>query len=276
MTDADTKNLALLLAYDGRAFFGWQRHPGKTTVQGTLEDRLSEIAGSRVIVEGSGRTDRGTHALGQVATVRMPSETQAADVLEAFKRDAPAEKAGELELLDAVDVNDAFHARKSAHGKTYRYVLWNDETLPEERDGRVWHVHGTLDLEAMGEALPYFVGTHDFASFATSGGFKRASTTRTMRLCEMTADSPQVELIFRADGFLYKMVRNLVRTIVRVGEGRTSPEQIKEILDARDRRSAPGTAPASGLFLDEVRYPKSPFDRPEEEAPAPPAEGGTS
>jgi tRNA pseudouridine38-40 synthase len=149
---------------------------------------------------------------------------------------------------------DVFHARGSARGKRYRYVLWVDETPPPELDRRVWTVRGPLDVDAMQRAMAVLVGRHDFATFASKSRIKRRSTERTITRAELTVDVPRIELAFEGDGFLYKMVRNLVRAVVKVGEGRHAPRDIERLLAARDRKAAPGTAPASGLYLDAVVY----------------------
>lgn len=250
MSDAFA-NVALLIAYDGRAFDGWQRHPGRPTVQGTLEEAVRAAFGVEGPVEGSGRTDRGAHALGQVASVRLPAGNEEDDIARRLDEALPETVAIEGARL----VPDEFHARTSAISKTYRYAIWNAKELPAEQEGRVWHVRrGRLDVPAMQRAAAHFVGRHDFAAFASSAGFERASTERTMLRSEVGAQSPVIELLFEADGFLYKMVRNLVRAIVRVGEGKAAPADVERALAARDRKASPGSAPASGLYLDAVRY----------------------
>lgn len=254
-------NAALLVAYDGRPFHGWQRHPGKPTVQGALEAGLERITGRETLIEGSGRTDRGAHALGQVASVRLPASTSLEELPRRLDEVLPLG----IEVLEAASVTDDFHARKAAIGKSYRYVLWNDEELPDDFRGRVWHVKRRLDPEAVERAAERFTGTHDFASFATSGGFERASTTRTLTECSVAISAPRFDIVLQADAFLYKMVRNIVRTIVRAGEGAIAPDEVDRILAAKDRGAAPGTAPATGLYLEEVHYAASPFDGPKGE-----------
>lgn len=262
------KNVRFTLAYDGRAFHGWQRHPGVPTVQGALEEALRGICDAPVEVRGAGRTDRGTHARGQVANARIPGGVSV-ETLRAGLRDAlPAA----LTLRDIREVDRSFHARMSATGKRYVYTIWNRPELSDEDRGRVWHVPGALDVAAMQAVLPMFVGEHDFASFASKANHARNSTVRTVSRFELVTGGPHSEptsppseaasqglepaLVFtiEADGFLYKMVRNLVRAVVKVGEGRWSAAQLQDIFAAKDRQQAPGTAPASGLCLDEVFY----------------------
>lgn len=245
------KNVRLIVAYDGRAFFGWQRHPGKPTVQGALEQALSDVAGAPVEVRGAGRTDRGTHAHGQVASARVPADLDVSTLGDALAQRVPAG----LTVLQADAVEKGFHARMSAIGKRYLYTIHNARTLPTEDDGKVWHVPGALDVPAMEAVLPVFVGELDFASFATKANHARKSTVRTVGHFSLCHEAPRIVFRIEADGFLYKMVRNIVRAVVKVGEGRFDAARLRAILAAKDRHAAPGTAPASGLCLDEVFYP---------------------
>ncbi len=243
-------NYKITLSYDGRSFFGWQRLGDKPTVQFALEQAVTKVFDVRVPVQGSGRTDRGTHANGQVATLQLPAGTQPELVKEKLNQVLPAE-------VCIVDVRCAamdFHACDSAIAKRYRYVIWNDSKLPADRDGRVWHVKEPLDVQAMSDACSVFVGEQDFASFATKTNFKQKSTRRTVSEATLRHELPTITFDICADGFLYKMVRNIVRALVKVGEGRYTREDLYRIIEAKDRQAAPGTAPASGLYLERVFY----------------------
>lgn len=252
----ELRNTALLLSYDGRGYHGWQRHDGRPTVQGTIEAAIREAFELDVPIAGSGRTDRGAHASGQVASVALPAELDERELAERLNAALP----DDIAVEQVRRVPEDFHACDSALGKTYRYVLWVDERPPPERELRVWSVRGPLSVRAMRAALDGLVGEHDFATFATSAGFERSSTVRTLQRATLSASLPEIALTFEADGFLYKMVRNLVRAVVKVGEGRAQPGDIAKLLAARDRQAAPGSAPASGLHLDAVRYDPAVFE----------------
>lgn len=251
---APRKNVRFTVAYDGRAFHGWQRHRGVPTVQGALEEALAKVCDAPVEVRGAGRTDRGAHAHGQVASARLPEWVDVEGLEAAFQGALPER----ISVRDVRAVGLEFHARMSATGKRYVYTIHNHEDLPAEAQGRVWHVPGPLDVEAMRACLELFVGEVDFASFATKTNHARKTTVRTVTSFTLEHDAPRIILRIEADGFLYKMVRNLVRAIAKVGEGRWTLERLREILAAQDRQAAPGTAPASGLCLEEVFYPEDP------------------
>ncbi|MCH9688946.1 MAG: tRNA pseudouridine(38-40) synthase TruA [Deltaproteobacteria bacterium] len=244
------QNFRLTVAYDGRAYFGWQRHGDKPTVQHALEQALGAVFETEIEVRGAGRTDRGAHANGQVASASLPAGIDIPRSLSALRKALPAD----IRALSLEPMPEDFHARSSAVAKHYRYVILNAAQCPQAERGRVWHVPGPLDVDAMREALPIFVGAHDFGSFATKPKHDQRSTVREVKRFELHVDGPTIEFSIYADGFLYKMVRNIVRAVVKVGEGRYDLERLRQILGARDRKAAPGTAPASGLYLERVFY----------------------
>lgn len=246
-----TVNHRLTIQYDGRGYLGWQRNQDKPTIQRALETSFEAVFGIRTAANGSGRTDGGTHAEGQVASALLPETEDLSQTRQALNAALPSD----IRILDLQRAAADFHARDSAVGKVYRYVIWNDAACPKERKGRVWHVPDPLDVAAMELVAPVFVGCHDFASFATRPNFKQKSTVRTVDRCELEFEAPQITITIGADGFLYKMVRNIVRAMVKVGEGRYDEADLRRILAARDRKASPGTAPASGLYLDSVLYP---------------------
>lgn len=251
MTTTTRRNCKLVLRYDGSRFFGWQRHGTKATIQGAIEASLSAICGEPITIIGSGRTDRGAHAEGQVANALLPASVAISDELTRRLDEALPEG---LQLISLEEVPADFHARRSAIGKQYRYLVWTQGPCPPQRKERVWTISGALDVDAMRSAAPHFLGRRDFASFATRPNFEQKNTVRDLRRLDISEQDGVVEFILEADGFLYKMVRNIVRCVVRVGEGRTAASEIPRILAAKDRKAAPGTAPASGLSLHEVFY----------------------
>jgi len=249
-------NYRMDIRYDGQNYYGWQRHKDKPTIQGALENAVTACFGLRSKVEGSGRTDRGTHALGQVATIRLPEDLNEATAVVNLNNALGKT----IEVTNLQKVPDDFHARASAIGKCYRYKIWNHVELPPEMEGKVWYIPEKLDVGAMQKACPSFVGKMDYASFAKVPNFKRASTIRIVYSLDLRQDDASLCFSIIADGFLYKMVRNIVRALVKVGEGRTSIEDLSRIIKAKDRKAAPGTAPASGLYLDAVFYDKNSLD----------------
>ena len=239
------------LAYRGQDFYGWQRQDPHPTVQLALETALKKIFGQSVHVAGSGRTDRGVHALGQVASCALPASHSPETLLRALNFHLPPG----VRVLSVHKAKPRFHARFSAKGKTYLYRIVNDPILHPLEIGRAWHVPRPLDLSSLRRAARLFVGTHDFASFTSNPGYERESTVRRLRSIRITRKPGSVlELAFDGDGFLYRMVRNLVGALVKVGHGRLSLTDLKKILLARSRSTAPPTAPAEGLYLLKVRY----------------------
>jgi len=255
LSTADTTPLAnyrMDIRYDGQQYYGWQRHKEKPTIQGALENAVTDCFGLRCNVEGSGRTDRGTHALGQVASVRLPKDIDEKETLTHLNN--ALDKSIEITHLQKM-AND-FHARESALGKCYRYKIWNQLDLPPGMEGTVWYIPEKLNVMAMQKACPFFVGTMDYASFAKVPNYKRATTVRTVHSLNLRQEGALLSFSIIADGFLYKMVRNIIRALVKVGEGRTQIKEITRIIKAKNRKVAPGTAPASGLYLDSVFYDK--------------------
>jgi tRNA pseudouridine38-40 synthase len=241
----------LTLAYRGSDFYGWQRQDPHPTVQLALENALKKIFGKPIHVAGSGRTDRGVHALGQVASCTLPASHPPATLLRALNFHLPPG----VRVLSVQKAKPRFHARFSAKGKTYQYRIINSSFLHPMEIGRAWHVPRPLDLASMRRATRLFAGKHDFASFTSNPGYERESTIRRLRTVRIVRKPGSVlEFTFDGDGFLYRMVRNLVGALVKVGQGRLSVAELKTILAARSRSTAPPTAPADGLYLVKVRY----------------------
>lgn len=242
---------SLTLAYDGTDFAGWQTQPGRTTVQGRLEAALSQVEGAAVRAAGSGRTDAGVHALGQVASCSMANPLPAQGLLKALNRLLPAA----IRVTRARVAPPGFHARRSAVAKTYEYRIQRAPVCsPFDARYVCWHPY-PLDEGAMQLACARFVGERDFQSFASAGGSEPESTVRTVHSSALSRDGDLLTYRVRGTGFLYRMVRNFVGTLLEVGRGNLGPDDIEAILATRDRAAAGPTAAASGLFLASVEYP---------------------
>jgi tRNA pseudouridine38-40 synthase len=248
------RSFKFTIAYDGTDFAGWQVQPGRDTIQGALQSALRVITGDDNHVIGSGRTDAGVHAIGQVASVRVSSWRHAAENLH---RAINVHLPDSIVVTNVVDAADDFHAIRDAVGKRYRYQL-KVGGLRSVFDHRYhWHLHHNVDVDAMRLAAKYFVGRHDFASFQATGS-DRKTTTRTITACDVgvveAVNETRFAIEVEADGFLYNMVRNIVGTLVDVGRRKQSPEWIERLILAKDRDQAGATAPPQGLFLLRVDY----------------------
>ncbi|HLA78378.1 MAG TPA: tRNA pseudouridine(38-40) synthase TruA [Vicinamibacteria bacterium] len=250
--------IRLTLAYDGTDFEGWQVQAGAVrrggvpprTVQGVLEDALARLAGGqRVRIVGAGRTDAGVHALGQVASFELPREMAPGALVRALNGLLPAD----VRALGAATAPADFDARRSATSKLYRYVLdCGPVQLPTARR-YAGHLPTGLDQARVQEAAALYLGRHDFASLASSGGSVK-TTVRTVTRSDVRFDQATLTYEVEADGFLRKMVRSLVGGLIAVGRGVRSPDDLRAALDARDRRRWPAPAEARGLTLVRVEY----------------------
>jgi tRNA pseudouridine38-40 synthase len=240
----------LTIAYRGTTFSGWQRQTAKRTVQECIETALEKIWGQKISLQGSGRTDTGVHALGQVASFNAPRLHNGV----VLQRALNANLARDVRIVKCQLVSPAFHARFDAKEKTYRYLVWNALVQDPFTLDTHWHVPRDLDLPAIRRAARMLLGRHDFASFTSNPGYERESTVRTMKRASVARVGAELVFHFTADGFLYRMVRNLAGALVRVGLGKITVEKFGEILRARSRSEAPATAPACGLYLMKVAY----------------------
>jgi tRNA pseudouridine38-40 synthase len=249
--DSALQGHKLTIAYRGTEFSGWQRQSEKRTVQECVEIALEKIWGEKIGLQGSGRTDTGVHALGQVASFNAPRRHAATALQRAINANLPRD----VRVVRCRLVEPSFHARFDALGKTYRYLIWNHPVQDPFTWDTHWHVPRPLDLAAMRKAARHLMGRHDFATFTSNPGYERETTVRHMRRVSLAAQGAVVSFHFTADGFLYRMVRNLVGALVKVGHGRISGGEFAEIFHARSRSRAPATAPAAGLYLMRVMYP---------------------
>jgi tRNA pseudouridine38-40 synthase len=252
-----TRKLKLTIAYDGRPFCGWQSQAGKNAVQDRLEAALGKVGGgSRIPLHGSGRTDAGVHALAQVAHAEVPRDRlTSAQWLAALNAHLPPE----IRVLRTQWAGPEFHARFSAKGKRYFYRIWNQPVFAPLEVGRAWHVFQPLDLERLRHGAEILTGTHDFGGFAANRGVPCPDTVRTIRRIEITGrPGGLITLKFEGDGFLYKMVRLLTGSLVRVAQGKAEPEWLQGLLTTPEpgapRVKSSFAAPAEGLYLARVLY----------------------
>ncbi len=245
-------NVKLVLAYDGTAYHGFQKQSGSglPTVQETLERSLAMLSGSTIRVIGAGRTDAGVHARGQVVNFTTDGWAIPVDrIAVALNAVLP----GDIAVLSAREVPPDFHARYSAVAKTYSYSIYNHPVRSPFARLYSLHIREPLGLAAMRQAARHLIGQHDFTSFQATGRPVK-SAVRLLSRAEIEVEPPLVRLVFRADGFLYHMVRIMAGTLIEVGLGRLEPDAVREIVAARDRRRAGPTAPPHGLCLEEVEY----------------------
>lgn len=245
------RRFKLTVAYDGTAYSGWQVQPRQPSVQQTIEEALAGIVGHPVKVHGSGRTDQGVHARGQVAHVDLACRLTAQAVRRALNARLPQD----IRILKASPARPDFHARRSAAGKEYRYFVWNDaQVLPDKRLYAA-HVYRPLDVAAMRAGAAFFVGRHDFASFTANPQRAVESTVRTVFAFAVGRRGREIVFRVSGEGFLYKQVRSMVGFLLRVGEGAEPPGAVKELLDAcAPRKARVPSAAAHGLFLWRVWY----------------------
>jgi tRNA pseudouridine38-40 synthase len=276
------RNFKITICYDGSEFFGWQLQPGKATVQGALVEVASRLTQENVQMFGSGRTDAGVHALGQVAHFKTASESlDARGFLRAFNALLPAS----VRVVDAEEVGPKFNSRHDAVAKTYQYRIYRGKILPPFERKYVMHDPYPLDVAAMAEAARYFEGTFDFTSLAASTGDEELDekrvTTRAVYSSQFFArsfnslsrdgfltealsdedaaktDADELVYVVRGKSFMRYMVRKMVGTLLDVGRGKLKAADIPEIIAAKDRSRSGATAPPQGLYLVSVEYGES-------------------
>ncbi len=243
----------LTIAYDGAAYEGWQVQKTGTGVQEKVEHALAKLFPSKPRLHSSSRTDTGVHALGMVAHfVALPDECKMTGRKLALALNAWLPP--DIRVVSAARASEKFHARFNAKGKQYRYFVWNHTAMNPLLRHTAWHVPRPLDFAAMRAAAPLFVGKHDFKSFAANRNYEMESTVRTLTRCEFKKKGPLITFVIEGDGFLYKMCRGIVGTIIQAGLGKFPGTEIKQMLAQKDRRVAGMTAPAHGLVLWKVYY----------------------
>ena len=244
----------LTLAFDGTNYQGWQTQKIGVGVQQLVEKALGRLFPSHPILLSSSRTDSGVHALGMAAHFEVPAgevkmtEAKLVLGLNAWLPD-------DIRIFSALRVPKKFHARFDACEKEYRYYVWNRPSMNPLLRRTAWHVPRALKFPAMRRAARAFQGKHDFRSFTSNPGYERGLTVRTVTRCQVRREAGLITFVIRGDGFLYKMCRGIVGTIIQTGQGKFRPEEVRAMLREKDRRVAGMTAPAHGLVLWEVFYP---------------------
>lgn len=246
------RNIKLTIEYDGTSFAGWQRQRGQPSVQAEIERAVQEVTGQRTTVTGAGRTDAGVHALGQVADIKTDSRLGVGRFPGALNAHLPPT----IAVLAAEEVSLSFHARYSATGRTYRYVVLNRRSPSAILRNHAYHVVAPLDIEALAAGLEPLRGRHRFTAFRGMGS-RETTTVCDLRLAEVARRDDLVIFTFEADRFLRHMVRMIVGTLLRVGMGKLPSAAVAELLEGEDNQKTGPTVPGHGLFLVRITYGES-------------------
>lgn len=246
----DTRNIRLILSYDGTAYAGWQIQPNAPTIQGLLNAAAGEILGHPVMSRGASRTDAGVHALHQVAVIRTTSGLRSDKIRMGLNALLPPD----IRVTSAREISADFDPRRDAIHKIYRYRMYLGITMPPFEHRYAAHIHGGINIQRMREAAPLITGTHDFAAFRDARCSAR-TTVRSISQSEFHLLKDGIlEYIICGNGFLHHMVRIIAGTLIWIGKGKHPPSWVTELYDRRERRFAGPTAPAQGLFLDTIHF----------------------
>lgn len=245
------KRVMLIVAYDGTEYCGWQIQPNGETIEGVLNRELTHLLGEKIVVTGASRTDAGVHSCGNVAvfdtSARMPAEKISYALNQRLPEDIVVQFSGE--------VSADFHPRHCHSRKTYEYRILNREFRDPNRRKNTHFYYRHLDIEAMQKAAEYLVGEHDFKSFCSIRA-EVESTIRTIYELKVSEENELITIRITGSGFLYNMVRIIAGTLIQVGAGERSPQEMKEILEAKNREAAGPTAPAKGLTMIGIEFEK--------------------
>ena len=243
------RNIKLTIEYDGKCYNGWQKQPNKLNIQGEIEKAIYNITKEKVALIGSGRTDAGVHALGQVANFRTDSQIPIEKLAIAIN----SQLKNSIVIKNAEEVNERFHSRYNAKQKTYRYIINNSKCGTAIYRNLEYHFPTKLDVEKMQKAAKYFEGEHDFKAFKSSGTSGKNSV-RTIYKAEVKQDKERIIIELTGNGFLYNMVRIISGNLLDVGLGKILPEEIPNIIEEKNRQKAGKTLPPHGLYLVAVEY----------------------
>ena len=249
--DRRARRILLVVAYDGTNYFGWQIQKNMVTVEETLNEAISRALGEKIRILGASRTDSGVHALGNVAVFDTDSTIPGDKFCYAINKFLPRD----IVVTSSKEVSREFHPRYRPTKKTYRYIIYNSNMRNPLRERYTGWCYSPLSLPLMKEGAAYLVGTHDFASFCSAGSDVE-STVRTIDRIELSKEDSEITLIVKGNGFLYHMVRLIAGVLMQVGKGVYPPSEVKRILERKERGFAKPTAPASGLTLMEIEYPR--------------------
>ncbi|MEM7008872.1 MAG: tRNA pseudouridine(38-40) synthase TruA [Thermodesulfobacteriota bacterium] len=244
------RNIKLIIEYDGTNYCGWQKQAQGPTVQEEIQNALKNITREEINLLGSGRTDSGVHALAQVANFKTESKIKPAEFQMGLNSVLPKD----ISIVQAAEVDQQFHAQFSAKTKIYLYKIYNSPSPSALLRDRVWFMPQELDLEKMKEASQYLLGEHDFKAFAQLGSEVKTTTRTVTNISLVQTDSNMIEFCIEATGFLKRMVRLIVGTLVQVGKGKITPTNFAEILNSGEKTNFVYSAPPQGLYLKEVKY----------------------
>lgn len=244
------KNYRLKIAYDGTRLFGWERQPGKDTVQGKLENVLSRMTGTEVEVTGAGRTDAGVHARAMIANVHMDAKEMECDEIRDYMN---LYLSDDIAVTSVSECSERFHARYNAKSRSYLYTIFDGPVKPVFNRKYYTRLDSPLDVSLMQEGAKFLLGEHDFKSFCGNPKMKK-STVRNIEKLDIRRSKGYVYINIKGSGFLQHMVRIIAGTLIEVGQKKLEPSKVKEILEARDRSLAGPTADAKGLTFMSVEY----------------------
>lgn len=243
------RNLKLIVAYEGTRYAGFQRQANALTIQAVLEEAVFKLTGDQIKINGAGRTDAGVHARGQVVNFHCRTKLPNAQIQKAINHFLPED----ILVMAVTDAPPEFHARFWAKSKTYSYRIYHSELRPVFDRQLVYHYQFSLNIELMAEAAQWLVGTKDFRGFQASGSSVK-NTMKTMHFCKVEKNNDEIQITMNANGFLYHMARNIIGTLILVGNERMTVDQFQRIINIGERSLAGPTAPAAGLCLEEVFY----------------------
>lgn len=243
------RNIKLIIEYDGTNYAGWQRQPNVMTIQEKIERAIEELTGEETQIFGSSRTDAGVHAKGFTANFYTSSKI----VIEKFTGGINSKLPPDIVILHCFEVPEEFHSRYNSIGKMYSYSILNRRESVAVGRNYTYHHRKILDVESMKLAAQYFIGTHDFSAFKNLGSSAKTSV-RTITKLDIIKNGDLIKVYIAADGFLYNMVRIIVGTLIRVGEGKIEPHEMINIIESKERAKAGKSVPPGGLCLEEVFY----------------------